>query len=142
MGKKLYVGNLLYEATDDQLRDHFSQAGNVVSAQVIRFADSGRSKGFGFVEMETEEEAQRAVEMFHEQDFIGRKVIVNEARPKTEGGNRGGFGGGRGRFNRDRRFGGNGGRGRFDRDNHDENRPNDMGNDDISMDMDLGMDQE
>lgn len=141
MGKKLYVGNLLYEATDDQLRDHFSQAGNVVSAQVIRFADSGRSKGFGFVEMETEEEAQRAAEMFNEQDFIGRKIIVNEARPKTEGGNRGGFGGGRGRFNRDRRMGG-GGRGRFNSDdNRNDNQPNDMAND-ISMDMDLGMDQE
>lgn len=140
MGKKLYVGNLLYEATDDQLRDHFSQAGNVVSAQVIRFADSGRSKGFGFVEMETEEEAQRAAEMFNEQDFLGRKVIVNEARPKTEGGNRGGFGGGR--FNRDRRFGG-GGRGRFNSDDRrNENRGNDMSNDDMSMDMDLGMDQE
>lgn len=142
MVKKLYVGNLLYEATDDQLRDHFSQAGNVVSAQVIRFADSGRSKGFGFVEMETEEEAQRAIEMFHEQDFIGRKIIVNEARPKTEGGNRGGFGGGRGRFNRDRRFGGNGGGRRFNRDNRDENRGNDMPQDDMGMDMDLGMDQE
>lgn len=145
MGKKLYVGNLLYEATDDQLRDHFSQAGNVVSAQVIRFADSGRSKGFGFVEMETDEEAQRAAEMFNEQDFLGRKIIVNEARPKTEGGNRGGFGGGRGRFNRDRRFGG-GGRGRFNRENRGENRNNDMGpdmgQDDMSMDMDLGMDQE
>ncbi len=141
MGKKLYVGNLLYEATDEQLRDHFSQAGNVVSAQVIRFADSNRSKGFGFVEMETEEEAQRAAEMFNEQDFIGRKIIVNEARPKTEGGNRGGFGGGRGRFNRDRRFGG-GGRGRFNGDeNRNENAGNDMAND-MSMDMDLGMDQE
>jgi RNA recognition motif-containing protein len=146
MGKKLYVGNLLYEATDDQLRDHFSQAGTVVSAQVIRFADSGRSKGFGFVEMETEEEAEKAIQMFHEQDFIGRNIIVNEARPKTEGGNRGGFGGGRGRFNRDnnRRFGGGngGGRGRFNRDNRDENRSNDMGNDDMGMDVDLGMDQE
>ncbi|HRN70095.1 MAG TPA: RNA-binding protein [Candidatus Woesebacteria bacterium] len=142
MAKKLYVGNLLYEATDDQLRDHFSQAGNVVSAQVIRFADSGRSKGFGFVEMETDEEAQRAAEMFNEQDFLGRKVIVNEARPKTEGGNRGGFGGGRGRFNRDRRFGGGGGRGRFNRDNRDENRQPEMGNDDMGMDVDLGMDQE
>lgn len=143
MAKKLYVGNLLYEATDDQLRDHFSQAGNVVSAQVIRFADSGRSKGFGFVEMETDEEAQRAAEMLNEQDFLGRKIIVNEARPKTEGGNRGGFGGGRGRFNRDRRFGGGGGgRGRFNRDNRDDNRQNNMGHDDMGMDIDLGMDQD
>ena len=100
MNKKLYVGNLLYEATDDQLRDHFSAAGTVVSVQIIRFADSGRSKGFGFVEMTTEEEAQKAIEMFHDQDFQGRKIIVNEARPKTEGA--------RGRFDRgnDRRQGG------------------------------------
>lgn len=117
MNKKLYVGNLLYEVTDDQLRDVFSQAGTVVSAQVIRFADTGRSKGFGFVEMSTEEEAQKAVEMFHEQDFNGRKMIVNEARPPGErrprfggggrGGDRGGDrrqGGGR-RFNRDQNYG-------------------------------------
>lgn len=81
MGNKLYVGNLLYEVTDDQLRDYFSQAGTVVSAAVIRFADSGRSKGFGFVEMASPEEAQKAIEMFHDQDFMGRKAIVNEARP-------------------------------------------------------------
>lgn len=125
MNKKLYVGNLLYEVTDDQLRDQFSQAGTVVSAQVIRFADSGRSKGFGFVEMATEEDAQKAVEMFHEQDFSGRKMIVNEARPPGErrprfgggGGGRGGFGGG------DRRHGGGGGGGRRfgNRDNRNQN---------------------
>jgi RNA recognition motif-containing protein len=99
MSKKLYVGNLLYEVTDDQLRDMFSQAGNVTSAMVIRFADSGRSKGFGFVEMSTEEEAQKAIEMFHDQDVQGRRMVVNEARPPKPresfgGGNRGGFGGG------------------------------------------------
>ncbi len=138
MNKKLYVGNLLYEATDDQLRDHFSQAGTVVTAQVIRFADSGRSKGFGFVEMGTEEEAQKAIEMFHDQDFIGRKIIVNEARPKTEGG-RNRFGGG------NRRFGG-GDRGRFDRGN--DRRQGGMGDDQGGMgggDMgpdDMGMPQE
>ena len=86
MGKKLYVGNLLYEVTDDQLRDFFMQAGNVASASVIRFADSGRSKGFSFVEMETEEDAQKAIEMFHDQDMMGRKIIVNEARPPRERG--------------------------------------------------------
>jgi len=91
MNKKLYVGNLLYEATEDQLRDLFSQAGEVVSAQVIRFADSGRSKGFAFVEMIDEAAAQKAVEMFNEYDFMGRKIIVNEARPKTNNGGRGHF---------------------------------------------------
>lgn len=145
MNKKLYVGNLLYEATDDQLRNHFSAAGTVVTAQVIRFADSGRSKGFGFVEMESEEEAQKAIEMFHDQDFMGRKIIVNEARPKTEGG-RGRFGQGGG----NRRFGGGGDRrggGRFDRGN--DRRQGGMGGDMNQGDMggnigpdDMGMPQE
>ncbi len=94
MSKKLYVGNLVYEASDDDLKELFSQAGNVVSANVIRFRDTGRSKGFGFVEMETEEEAQKAIDMFSEKDFKGRKMIVSEARPKREN-NRGGFRGGR-----------------------------------------------
>jgi|SRR3989344_203850 len=108
MNKKLYVGNLLYEATEDQLRDLFSQAGEVVSVQVIRFADSGRSKGFAFIEMTDEAAAQKAVEMYNEYDFMGRKLIVNEARPKTNNG-------GRGRFtDRGRRFGG-GDRGGYDR---------------------------
>ncbi len=118
MNKKLYVGNLLYEVTDDQLKDLFSQAGSVVSAQVIRFADSGRSKGFGFVEMATEEDAQKAIQMFHEQDFSGRKLIVNEARPPGErrprfgGGGDRRMGGGR-RFDRNDRGGGDrGGYGR------------------------------
>lgn len=135
MNKKLYVGNLLYEVTDDQLRDQFSQAGTVLSAQVIRFADSGRSKGFGFVEMASEEDAQKAVEMFHEQDFSGRKMIVNEARPQGERrpggfgrGGGGGFGGGRGGFGGDRRHGGGGGGNRRfgNRDNRD-NRDRDYG---------------
>src|SRR3990167_1861729 len=107
MNKKLYVGNLLYEATEDQLRDLFSQAGEVVSAQVIRFADSGRSKGFAFVEMIDEAAAQKDVEMYNEYDFMGRKLIVNEARPKT-------MSGGRGNFDRNRRFGGED-RGGYDR---------------------------
>ncbi len=115
MNKKLYVGNLLYEVTDDQLRDFFSQAGTVETASVIRFADSGRSKGFGFVEMASEEEAQKAIEMFHDQDMNGRQIIVNIARPPRERGSfdRGGDRGGS--FDRggsyDRRGGGNGGGG-------------------------------
>lgn len=81
MNKKLYVGNLLYEVTDEDLKNQFGTVGSVVSATVIKFRDSGRSKGFGFVEMETEEEAQKAIEMFHQQDFKGRKLVVSEARP-------------------------------------------------------------
>jgi RNA recognition motif-containing protein len=98
MNKKLYVGNLVYEASDDDLKNHFSQAGNVVSATVIRFRDTGRSKGFGFVEMETEEEAQKAIDTLNGQDYKGRKLVVSEARPPKPRGN---FGGGeRRRFGR------------------------------------------
>lgn len=81
MNKKLYVGNLIYECTDDELKDVFAQAGTVVSAAIIKFRDSGKSKGFGFVELSTEEEAQKALDMFHGQDYKGRKMIVSEAKP-------------------------------------------------------------
>ena len=81
MGNKLYVGNLLYEVTEDQLKDMFAQAGTVVSASVIRFRDTGRSKGFAFVEMATPEEAQKAIDTFNEKDNQGRKLVVSEARP-------------------------------------------------------------
>lgn len=91
MNKKLYVGNLLYEITDDELRDLFSQAGTVVSASVIRYQDTGKSKGFGFVEMDTEESAQKAIDMFNGQDNKGRKLVVSEARPPKP---RTSFGGG------------------------------------------------
>ncbi|MFC1687274.1 RNA recognition motif domain-containing protein [Patescibacteria group bacterium] len=101
MAKKLYVGSLPYSVTDDQLKEHFSQAGAVESAQVIIDRQSGRSKGFGFVEMATEEEAQKAIEMFNGQDLDGRTIVVNEARPMSDR-PRGGSGGGRG-------FGGGGG---------------------------------
>ena len=84
MSKKLYVGNLLYEVTDEDLKTHFSTLGNVVSATVIRFRDYGRSKGFGFVEMSTEEEAQKAIDTINGQDFKGRKLVVSEARPPRE----------------------------------------------------------
>ncbi len=81
MSKKLYVGSLPYTTTDQSLGDGFSQAGTVESAVVIMDKMSGRSKGFGFVEMSTDEEAQKAIEMFDGQDFEGRNIKVNEAKP-------------------------------------------------------------
>ena len=81
MSKKLYVGNLSYDADDAALKDHFAQAGNVVSATIIRFRDSGRSKGFGFVEFDSEESAQKAIDTFNGQEHMGRKLVVSEARP-------------------------------------------------------------
>lgn len=98
MGTKLYVGNLLYEVTDEQLRDLFAQAGKVTSASVIRYRDSGRSKGFGFVEMASEQEAQAAIDMFNGQETSGRKLVVSEARPPKP---RGSFGGGNDRGTQD-----------------------------------------
>jgi RNA recognition motif-containing protein len=84
MNKKLFVGGLPYATTDDELRTHFAQAGNVLSAQIVMDRMTGRSKGFGFVEMETDDEAQKAIEMFNGTDFGGRSLAVNEARPKTD----------------------------------------------------------
>lgn len=84
MNKKLYVGNLDYSVTQDDLREHFSEAGDVVDAVVITHRDTGRSKGFGFVEFAKDEEAQKAIELFNNNDFKGRTIVVNEARPKKE----------------------------------------------------------
>lgn len=84
MNLKLYVGNLDYSVVGDQLKDLFSQAGQVVDAVVISDKFSGRSKGFGFVEMSDEAGAQKAIEMFNGSDFDGRKLVVNEARPPRE----------------------------------------------------------
>ncbi len=103
MAKKLFVGGLSYETTEATLKETFAQAGTVESATVITDKMSGRSKGFGFVEMSSEEEAQKAVEMFNGKEIDGRNVTVNEARPmearapRQGGFNRGdrGFGGGR-----------------------------------------------
>lgn len=81
MATKLYVGGLPYSTTQDALQAAFAQAGNVTSATIIMDRMSGRSKGFGFVEMSTEEEAQKAIEMFNGKDFEGRTLTVNEARP-------------------------------------------------------------
>ena len=81
MNKKLYVGNLLFEMDDIELQKQFETIGPVVSAKIIRFRDGGRSKGFGFVEMEKEEDVKRAIEALNDQDLKGRKTIVSEARP-------------------------------------------------------------
>jgi RNA recognition motif-containing protein len=110
MGKKLYVGNLPYGISDSDLQAMFEPHGTVQSAQVIMDRDTGRSKGFGFVEMGSDQEAQAAIAAMNGQDREGRALVVNEARPKTDGGGgggrggRGGHGGGRGGY------GGGGGR--------------------------------
>ncbi len=100
MGKRLYVGNLPYTISDSELQQLFEQHGSVTSAQVVMDRDTGRSKGFGFVEMGTDAEAQAAITALHGAEFGGRTLTVNEARPKPEGGGggggRGGYGGGRG----------------------------------------------
>lgn len=98
MATKLYVGGLPYNTQEDALKEYFSQAGSVASAVIIMDKMSGRSKGFGFVEMATNEEAQNAISMFNDKEFEGRKLTVNEARPMEArpprtGGN-GGYGGG------------------------------------------------
>src|SRR5262245_24614291 len=95
MAKKLYVGNLGYGVTDADLENMFAAHGTVQSAQVIMDRDTGRSKGFGFVEMGSDQEAQAAITALNGQESGGRTLTVNEARPKTEGG-RGGSGGGGG----------------------------------------------
>lgn len=82
MATKLFVGSLSYQATDDDLRDAFAAAGQVVSAKVITDRDTGRSKGFGFVEMSTEEEAQAAIKQLNGKEVAGRPIVVNEARPQ------------------------------------------------------------
>lgn len=99
MGAKLYVGNLPYSVTDERLQQHFEQHGTVVSARVIADKFSGRSKGFGFVEMSSDEEAEQATQALNGTDFEGRNIVVSEARPQTARpprmGGEGGFGGGR-----------------------------------------------
>ena len=96
MGKKLYVGNLAYSIGDGELQRLFAAHGSVASAQVIMDRDTGRSKGFGFVEMGSDQEAQAAIQAMNGAEVEGRPLTVNEARPKPEGGGRGGPGGGRG----------------------------------------------
>ena len=81
MSKKLFVGGINYDSSEDALAEYFGQAGTVESAVIITDKMTGRSKGFGFVEFNSDEEAEKAVEMFNEQEFEGRKLTVNEARP-------------------------------------------------------------
>ena len=117
MGKKLYVGNLNYEVTDADLEAMFAAHGTVQSAQVIMDRDTGRSKGFGFVEMGSDQEAQAAIAALNGQEWGGRSLTVNEARPREErgggrggSGGRGGYGGGGGGGGGGRDRGGYGGR--------------------------------
>jgi RNA recognition motif-containing protein len=110
MGRKLYVGNLAYGVGDGDLQQMFEAFGTVQSAQVIMDRDTGRSKGFGFVEMGSDQEAQAAITGLNGKEVEGRALTVNEARPKTEGGGRGGGGGGRGGYGGGGGGGGGGGR--------------------------------
>lgn len=95
MGRRLYVGNLPYKATDEDLMALFSTVGDVASARVMRDMATGRARGFGFVEMTTDEAAQKAIAQLHQREMDGRAIVVNEAQPKPAGGGRG-FGGGGG----------------------------------------------
>ncbi|MDE0003817.1 MAG: RNA-binding protein [Rhodospirillaceae bacterium] len=100
MGRKLYVGNLPYSASESDLAQRFADSGTVESCKLITDRDTGRSKGFGFIEMATDAEAQSAIKNLNGSDYDGRPMRVNEAKPrdKRSGGGRGGFGGGRGRW--------------------------------------------
>ncbi len=100
MPSKLYIGNLSYSVTSADLESLFSQAGKVESAAVVTDKFSGQSKGFGFVEMATPEEAAAAIDRFNETELKGRNIRVDQARPREGGGNRSGGGGGGGGFNR------------------------------------------
>lgn len=114
MGNKLYVGNLAYSVRDESLQAAFSQFGSVTSAKVMMDRETGRSKGFGFVEMSSSAEAQAAMNAMNGQPLEGRAVVVNEARPREE--RPGGFGGGGGYGgggNRGGGYGGGGGGGRW-----------------------------
>jgi RNA recognition motif-containing protein len=95
MGKRLYVGNISFRATEDDVKDLFSKAGEVVSVKLIKDAATGRARGFGFVEMSTDEEAQKAVSQLNGNNFMERSIVVNEAKPqeKRERGQYGGKGG-------------------------------------------------
>ena len=105
MSIKLYVGNLSFQTSSEDLQQLFAQVGTVESATVVEDRDTGRSRGFGFVEMASKEEGEKAIEQFNGTDFNGRNLTVNEARPREDRGNRGGGGGG------GRGFGGNRGGG-------------------------------
>lgn len=109
MAMKLYVGNLSFQTSSEELQQLFAQAGTVESATVVEDRDTGRSRGFGFVEMASKEEGEKAIQQFNGTDLNGRNLTVNEARPREDRGNRGG--GGRGGYGGNR--GGGGGRGGY-----------------------------
>jgi cold-inducible RNA-binding protein len=114
MGRRLYVGNLPYSTTDEELNGLFSRAGQVESVRVMRDMATGRARGFAFVQMASDEEAQRAISEFHQFQLDGRALVVNEARPKPEfsaGAGRGGYGGGGGDFEGGGDYAGGGGGG-------------------------------
>ncbi|MBP1712026.1 MAG: RNA-binding protein [Deltaproteobacteria bacterium] len=109
MNKNLYIGNLPYEVTEEDLKTNFSEVGKVVSVNIIKDKYTGLSRGFGFVEMETEKDAEEAIKKFNGGQLLGKTISVNEARPKTDqggprrdnrGGGRGGFRGDRGGYRR------------------------------------------
>ncbi len=136
MGKKLYVGNLPYTLTQEQVQEMFEQVGTVVQVTLVTDRETGRPKGFGFVEMETEEDAREAIKRFDGKSVNNRSLTVNEARPREERGprgdgggyNRGGDGGGygrsEGRGGRDGGYGGGGGGGDDDRRRNSNDRRN------------------
>ncbi len=111
MAMKLYVGNLSFQTSSEDLQQLFAQAGTVESATVVEDRDTGRSRGFGFVEMASKEDGEKAIEQFNGTDLAGRNLTVNEARPREDRGGRGGGGGGRGGYGGNR--GGGGGRGGY-----------------------------
>jgi RNA recognition motif-containing protein len=113
---KLYVGNLSFQTSSEDLQTLFAQAGAVESASVVEDRETGRSRGFGFVEMATKEEGEAAIQQFNGKEFNGRNLNVNEARPREDRGGRGGGGGGGGRgggYGGNRSGGGGGGRGGY-----------------------------
>ena len=109
MGNKLYVGNLSFRVTSEDLQDYFAGAGTVDSANVVFDRETGRSRGFGFVEMGSEDEATAAIAQFNGQEFDGRNMVVNEARPREDRGGGGGYGGGGGNRGGGGGYGGGGG---------------------------------
>ncbi len=120
MGNKLYVGNLSFRVTSEDLQEHFATAGEVQSANVVTDRETGRSRGFGFVEMADDDAATTAIAQFNGSEYDGRNLVVNEARPREDrgsggGGYRGGRGGGGGYDRDDRDRGGRGGYGGADR---------------------------
>ena len=116
MSNKLYVGNLSFRVTSEDLQEYFAGAGTVESANIVMDRETGRSRGFGFVEMASDDDANNAIAQFNGQEYDGRNMVVNEARPREDGGGRGGSnnrggGGGRGGYGGGGNRGGGGGYG-------------------------------